>query len=240
MRNRRNYYRILHVQRDAPPAVIRASYRAILQRLGVHPDLGGENAEAALVNEAYHTLSDPVRRAAYDKAAAPVSETRRKDRPASATPRPASRSRAATGGPTCAFCGAAAVTSDTTRPDAVCRTCGSALCAPGRYQDDSGSRRAMDRLPRHLPMSFRLARSREVAWSGTVEDLSLQGLRFLSPITLQVDERVQIDCAFCSAVAVVKRLSRGTGQERGTLHCAVEFLTLLVKRTRGGLVSAKA
>lgn len=98
----------------------------------------------------------------------------------------------------------------------------------------------MERLPRHLAMTFRLARSRELAWSGAIEDLSLQGLRFVSPINMQVDERIRIDCEFCSAVAVVKRLSRGTGQDRGTLHCAVEFLTLLVKRTRGGLVSAKA
>ena len=68
MRNRRNYYRVLHVQRDAPPAVIKASYRAIMQRMTVHPDLGGDHAQAVLINEAFHTLSDPARRAAYDRA----------------------------------------------------------------------------------------------------------------------------------------------------------------------------
>lgn len=64
--NRRNYYRILHVQPDAPEAVIRASYRTIMQRLKAHPDLGGDGEAAALLNEARAVLTDPARRAAYD------------------------------------------------------------------------------------------------------------------------------------------------------------------------------
>ena len=67
MRNRRNYYRLLHVGRDAPTAVIQASYRTLMQRLRMHPDLGGDHERAALLNEAYETLSDPERRAAYDR-----------------------------------------------------------------------------------------------------------------------------------------------------------------------------
>lgn len=67
MRNRRNYYRILHVQPDAPLEVIHSSYRAILKELKGHPDLGGSTEEALLLNEAYETLKDPERRAAYDE-----------------------------------------------------------------------------------------------------------------------------------------------------------------------------
>lgn len=67
MRNRRNYYRILQVQPDAPAEVIRASYRALMRELKNHPDLGGSTSEATLLNEAYETLSDPARRAAYDE-----------------------------------------------------------------------------------------------------------------------------------------------------------------------------
>ena len=66
MHNKRNYYRILHVQFDAPPAVIRASYRAIMQKLRAHPDLGGEEWNASLINEARKVLLDPSLRAAYD------------------------------------------------------------------------------------------------------------------------------------------------------------------------------
>ena len=64
--NRRNYYRVLHVQPDAHAAVIRTAYRTLMQKLRLHPDLGGDGATATLVNEAYAVLSDPTRRAAYD------------------------------------------------------------------------------------------------------------------------------------------------------------------------------
>lgn len=65
--NRRNHYRVLHVQPDAPFEIIRASYRTLLQKLKLHPDLGGDHWNAALVNAAYQALSDPLRREAYDR-----------------------------------------------------------------------------------------------------------------------------------------------------------------------------
>ena len=63
---RRNLYRILHVQPEAPTEIIKASYRALMSTLRVHPDLGGDPARAAEVNHAYAVLMDPERRRAYD------------------------------------------------------------------------------------------------------------------------------------------------------------------------------
>lgn len=63
----RNYYEILGVQQDAPQEVISAAYRAQMLALRKHPDLGGDSSEAALINEAHEVLSDPAKRAAYDK-----------------------------------------------------------------------------------------------------------------------------------------------------------------------------
>ncbi|MGD8958151.1 MAG: J domain-containing protein [Chromatiaceae bacterium] len=67
MNNKRNYYRILHVQPDAPVEVIRASYRTLMQRLKQHPDLGGEHWNASLINEAHDVLVDEDRRRVYDR-----------------------------------------------------------------------------------------------------------------------------------------------------------------------------
>ncbi|MFM1991563.1 MAG: hypothetical protein RJA99_4520, partial [Pseudomonadota bacterium] len=67
---RRNHYRILHVQPEAPAEVIKASWRALMQRGRAHPDLGGDPQRAALINEAYAVLSDPARRLDYDRALA--------------------------------------------------------------------------------------------------------------------------------------------------------------------------
>lgn len=66
IKNRRNYYRLLQVQPDAPVPVIKASYRALMQKLKYHPDLGGDEWNATLINEAYAVLSDSLKRAAYD------------------------------------------------------------------------------------------------------------------------------------------------------------------------------
>jgi hypothetical protein len=63
---RRDYYRILQVASDAQPEIIGAAYRALLRALRKHPDLGGTEAEAKLIIEAYTTLSHPERRHAYD------------------------------------------------------------------------------------------------------------------------------------------------------------------------------
>lgn len=65
--DRRNHYRVLQVQPEAPLAVIKASYRTLMTSLRMHPDLGGSHAQAAAINQAYAVLSDAPRRAAYDQ-----------------------------------------------------------------------------------------------------------------------------------------------------------------------------
>lgn len=67
---RRNLYRILHVQPEAPLEVIRASYRTLMSTLRAHPDLGGDPDAAARINAAYAVLADPAKRRAYDQALA--------------------------------------------------------------------------------------------------------------------------------------------------------------------------
>jgi curved DNA-binding protein CbpA len=63
---RRNLYRLLFVQPDAPHDVIKAAYRALMTTLRAHPDRGGSHDEAARLNAAWTVLGDPARRAAYD------------------------------------------------------------------------------------------------------------------------------------------------------------------------------
>ena len=64
--NKRNYYRVLFIQPDAPLEIVQASYRTLMQKLRAHPDLGGDDWNASVINEAYDTLSDPEKRADYD------------------------------------------------------------------------------------------------------------------------------------------------------------------------------
>lgn len=63
------YYDLLNVSREAGPDGVRAAYRSLAQRY--HPDKLQGSADAsrvmAALNEAYAVLSDPQRRAHYDR-----------------------------------------------------------------------------------------------------------------------------------------------------------------------------
>lgn len=63
-----DYYEVLQVDRRASPAVIKAAYRVILTQLRAHPDFGGREDFAKLLNKAHRVLSDPRLRAEYDGA----------------------------------------------------------------------------------------------------------------------------------------------------------------------------
>ena len=62
-----NYYKLLGVDPDAPPAIIRSAYRTMMSELGSHPDRGGSNAAAIQLNRAKEILLDPLLRAEYDR-----------------------------------------------------------------------------------------------------------------------------------------------------------------------------
>jgi restriction system protein len=87
------YYDILGVSPTATPDEVKARYRNLIQR--IHPDVDGPVALFRQVQEAYEVLSNPVRRAAYDRtlgsrsgAAGPPSDDRRTHRYGEATGNP--------------------------------------------------------------------------------------------------------------------------------------------------------
>jgi hypothetical protein len=60
-----DYYELLGVARDASSSEIRSAYRALAKAM--HPDTGGTAGAFRLLREAYDTLTDPERRADYDR-----------------------------------------------------------------------------------------------------------------------------------------------------------------------------
>jgi hypothetical protein len=63
-----DFYETLGLARGASPAEIRSAYRRLARKY--HPDISSSpdaNAQFAKINEAYHVLIDPARRASYDR-----------------------------------------------------------------------------------------------------------------------------------------------------------------------------
>lgn len=69
MRHGATYYDILKVGQEAAPEGVRTAYRKLAQKF--HPDKLPGNTDAVrvmvMLNEAYGVLSDPDRRASYDR-----------------------------------------------------------------------------------------------------------------------------------------------------------------------------
>lgn len=69
MADKRDYYEVLGISKDADDASIKKAYRALAKKY--HPDMNPDNKEAEAkfkeVNEAYDVLSDSDKRAKYDQ-----------------------------------------------------------------------------------------------------------------------------------------------------------------------------
>lgn len=71
----KDYYDILGVERDATPEAIKKAYRR--RAMKVHPDVAQEEGAAEKfkeLNEAYEVLSDPNKRAVFDRGGDPMSQ----------------------------------------------------------------------------------------------------------------------------------------------------------------------
>ena len=63
-----DYYEILQVHPRASQEMIKKAYRTLMGEMRGHPDLGGDEERAKLINEAHTVLADPDLRRAYDAA----------------------------------------------------------------------------------------------------------------------------------------------------------------------------
>ncbi len=262
MDNRRNYYRILHVQFDAPEAVIRASYRTIMQKLRQHPDLGGDQWNATVINQAYAVLSDPMRRAAYDKTFlaehGKQDPVQHKTDPSSGSERQKAASASDPDGSTkkaqpetnkseaqgkdarrsmgrCPFCHHAnAPTAD------ECSRCYSPLTIAPEVSVAISARRHIERIPVRERATFYDHWPQKVAYNGEVRDLSPKGCQVITVRAMPRGRRIKIDTPLFSAIGTIQA-SRSRAAESGTLYVlAVKFATLRFTRPEGSFVSVKA
>lgn len=226
MKKRHDYYQILHVQPDAPREIIRSSYRTMMQRMRMHPDLGGDDKKAAILNEAYATLTDPVHRSAYDKS------RQAPERPATPGAAAAAR-RQSTPLPRCAFCGAMC---EGGSEDLSCATCQSPLYMAEQALFEDSDRRTSARVVNDHPMIFCTHWPQSEPHSSRAVDVSLSGMKFDSNTSLALDQVIKIDSQILKAVArVVRSQPQVTGWEIGVHYLSLSFL-----QSRGSFIEHRA
>jgi hypothetical protein len=189
---RRNLYRILHVQPEAPAEVIRASYRALMSSLRVHPDLGGDTARAAQINAAYAVLRDPVQRAAYDRSLGPRGSADSAFAPMAPEPEAA-----------CPFCGQGVAAQ--VRPEPRCRGCGAPLTpapAPESVPGELIGRRHGARVSVGADATLRL-RDTPQPVPAVLRDVSVTGVSLACLPALQPGTVVRVGTAHFDALARV-------------------------------------
>lgn len=201
MVNRRNYYRILHVQPEAPHEIVTATYRAIMSKLRLHPDLGGDHEAAVLVNQAYAVLSDRAARNQYDRSL-------RQER---ARAHPHSRGAVAAGAPRtyrtlkpgCTFCEAELPA--TIHADTRCRRCESPLVPPPprpAKQHDLFGRRSVPRVSKSDAVCVYPGWQKQ-ACSARLRDLSTAGISVITDVTMQADQVIRISGSLFDVLASV-------------------------------------
>ncbi len=240
---KRNYYEILHVSRDAPAEIIRGSYRTLMQKLGHHPDLGGDTATAASINEAYAILSNAERRAEYDARldiiaqvadgwSAPNTDPEPVPEAETTRQRPLNLSRE------CAFCEAPHSFGSVVEIESACQVCGSPLYAAEQRRMESAGQRGIERIDKQQAISFYTHWPQNPGFDGRIEDISLNGLRMVSKQELIKGQRIKIVSDVVDAVATVTHCSTTRSGWNTRSVIGVSFVTLRFGRSVGGFVSS--
>jgi len=236
--DRRNYYEVLHVSRDAPPEIIRGSYRTLMQQLKNHPDLGGDTTTAALINEAYSVLSDADRRAEYDARLDVMEHVARGvsgDDPES--PAAAKNTRTLDPSRQCVFCEAPHNFGSVIEVETGCATCGSPLYAAESRRIESAGQRAVERIGKRQKVTYYTHWPQQKGFTGRIEDISLNGMRLVTRRDLSEGQCIKIVSDVVEAVA---RVTHCLYERRGwSRQCVagVSFVTLRFGKSVGGFVS---
>lgn len=242
----RSYYDILHVSREAPLEIIRGSYRTLMQRMKHHPDLGGDAATAALINEAYAVLSNAEKRAEYDArmdVMARVTEGFADDDPEPGEPQPPPkpnaepRVRVLDWSRQCVFCETPHAYGRDIESDMACQACASPLSAAEQHHMESDGQRAIERVGKRMRVGYYTHWPQPRAYSGYVEDLSLNGLRLVARRELIEGQCIKIVSDVVEAVAqVTHTLYERRGWSKRCV-AGMSFVTLRFGRSAGGFVS---
>lgn len=203
-----------------------------MQRLRMHPDLGGDAAQAALINEAYAVLIDADRRAAYDE-----SFRRREIDAAAAMAAASPRSPAPV--TACFFCDHPHDLGEHTTQEDDCARCASPLHPVRHVTWESTDQRGIRRIPRRHRLVFYSGWPQSPS-TGRSRDISLTGMLFATREHVPLGAVLKIESAACTAVARVSNSRQSRSFLRSECLVGVEFMSVRFSTSRGGFVSTRS
>jgi curved DNA-binding protein CbpA len=226
MKNRRNYYRILQVQPDAPTEIIRASYRTMMRELKKHPDLGGSTWDAEVLNEAYETLGNAERRAAYDE-----------DLFVKYTKQTNSYTKQPVAPVLCPIC--KRPLSRKARPGELCLTCQTPLQSDDSPAAELAKPRSIERIKKSDQIYY------YSTWPGKPEqgrmiDFSPKGMRFICKEKLAPQTVLKISSKLFEASGTVTNSSEETQAGKKCYAIGICFLAVRFEDSRGTFFSTSA
>ena len=194
-----------------------------MQKLRMHPDLGGNCSEAALLNQAYQTLSDPARRAVYDQLT--KAHLLRQRRQPGQAQKPLTIH-------TCPFC-------QQKQPAAnrVCSHCQSTLRTVNSQAANTADKRAIHRVRQQTRVSFLCQWPQQTPHLGRIENLSLNGMQLQCRVRLAPGQRIRLFNDSLQAVGRVIRCEKDTAE--GLFRIGIEFLALHLERQTGAFLSTR-
>ena len=237
MMNKKTYYQILHVQPDAPLEVIRSSYRTMMQKLKMHPDLGGCHENAAEVNEAYNVLTNPSKRTAYDASLLRNTETKtpnkQKESNQTAQKQNTQTFYQKNDGEICVFCNQPHFMGSNIEPNDICPKCESPLFPASKQTEEICGKRTIQRINKEWPLMFYTSWPHQESFSGKTRNVSLNGMQLVTAAQLEINQLIKIDSKELYAVARIVNHQQFDQEWRYGL----EFLTLRFHQAHGTFVS---
>jgi len=240
MKNHRNYYQILHIQPDAPKEVIRSSYRTMMQKLKMHPDLGGNHDDAAVVNEAYSVLMNDTARAEYDADLnfKPKAEQHtEKTKQPKASQKPSKKNFHADYKQQCAFCNTQHNMGNNIGPDDICPKCDSPVFPAKKQTVEVCGKRTIQRINKEWSVRFYNSWPNSESHIGKTRNVSLNGMQLITTESLDVNQLVKIISSELDAVANIVNRQLGTSEKSVEWSYGLKFLTLRFHQAHGTFIS---
>ncbi len=240
MKNRRNYYQTLHVQADAPKEVIRSSYRTMMQKLKMHPDLGGCHEDAAVVNEAYNVLMNDTARAEYDTTlnTKPKTEQRtEKTKQTKAPTKPIRKNTYADNKQQCSLCNSQHNMGNNIGPDDVCPKCESPVFPAKKQTVEICGKRTIQRMNKEWSVRFYSLWPNSEPHIGKTRNVSLNGMQLITTESLDINQLIKITSSELDAVANIVNRQLGSNEKSVEWSYGLEFLTLRFHQAHGTFIS---